>query len=711
MSASLKAQSHFLETPDMETMRKILRVLGIAAGLLAALFVVAIAVLFAMFDEAAIKGELMRQVEAQTGRSLQIDGELSLSVWPDVAVRIGRVTLSEVGGKGEFAALQSARVAVAVMPLLGKRLEARHVEIDGLALTLIKRKDGTLNISDLAGGREKTSEVEAERPAGAASEPLRIEVAGVALRNARLTWRDEAVDKVTELSNLDFTSGRLFGDLATKSFAVEKLALAMRGKTAEDGFELSLAVPDLKLSDGSVAGNSLDMQATLQGAQRKLVAKIALNGATGSADRWAVDQFSFDLDATFGEAVLKARLNSPLAYEVAAQTLALEKLAGALDVTSPALPMKQLKLPLTGRLRVDLAKQSADLVLDTKFDESAIGLKLAVDKFSPLMLGFGLDIDRLNVDRYLPPAANNGAGEKGRKPAGASDGKEGKIDLAALQGLNVQGKLNVGQLQVNNLKLRRLAARIALLDGRLDVSPISAGLYGGTLDGSLRATAETNQFAVKQKLDGISIQPLLKDLLGKDPLEGRGSVSLDLQTQGATVSALKKALAGQAALSLSDGAVNGINVAKLLREVKAGLSNKSVTTTASAVEKTDFSALSASFRIAGGVAHNDDLKLTSPFLRMSGGGDIDIANERIDYLAKVSVVNTSTGQQGKSLAVLKGVTVPLRLRGPFSELAYSLELGDLVEDLAKAKLDENKEQIKAKVVEKLGDQLKGLFGR
>jgi AsmA protein len=227
----------------------------------------------------------------------------------------------------------------------------------------------------------------------------------------------------------------------------------------------------------------------------------------------------------------------------------------------------------------------------------------------------------------------------------------------------------------------------------------------------LRATAGTNQFAVKQKLDGISIQPLLKDLLGKDPLEGRGSVSLDLQTQGATVSALKKALAGQAALSLSDGAVNGINVAKLLREVKAGLSNKSVTTTASAVEKTDFSALSASFRIAGGVAHNDDLKLTSPFLRMSGGGDIDIANERIDYLAKVSVVNTSTGQQGKSLAVLKGVTVPLRLRGPFSELAYSLELGDLVEDLAKAKLDENKEQIKAKVVEKLGDQLKGLFGR
>lgn len=690
---------------------KMLRVLGIAVGVLAALFAVAIAVLYAMFDEQAMKGELTRQIEARTGRTLRIDGALGLSVWPDVALRIGHVTLSEVGGKAEFAALSSARVAVAVIPLLSKRLEARHIDIDGLALTLIKRKDGTLNFSDLAGSSEKPAEVEAERPAATASEPRRIDVAGLALRNARLTWRDEAADKVSELSNLDFSSGRLFGDMATKSFELEKLALSTRGKTGEDAFELSFSVPNLKLSGDSVAGKSVELQATLQGGQRKLVTKMALNGVSGTTERLAVEQFVFALDATSGEAAIKAQLNSPLTYTADGRMLALEKLAGAVDIVSPALPMQQLKLPLAGHLGVNLGKQAAELVLATRFDDSAIGLQLTVDKFSPLAFGFCLDIDRLNVDRYLPPAAKDRAVAKSGPPAGVAGSKEGKIDLSALKGLNVRGKVNIGQLQLHHLKLSRLAARIAVLDGRLDIAPISAALYGGSLNGSLSATAENQQFAVKQQLDGISIQPLLKDLLGKDPLEGRGSVSLDLSTRGATVSALKKGLGGTAALSLKDGAVNGINVAKLLREIKAGLGNKSVTTTASAVEKTDFSALAASFRIAGGVAHNDDLKLNSPFLRMSGSGDIDIGSERIDYLAKVSVVNTATGQQGKDLAALKGLTVPLRLRGPFSEIAYSLELGDLVEDLAKAKLDENKEQIRAKVVEKLGDQLKGLFGR
>jgi AsmA protein len=92
-----------------------------------------------------------------------------------------------------------------------------------------------------------------------------------------------------------------------------------------------------------------------------------------------------------------------VAADIAAQTLALEKLAGSIDLANPKMPMKQLKLPLSGNLRADLAKQSAALDLGTRFDESKIALKLKVAKFAPLALGFDLDIDTLNVDKYLPP--------------------------------------------------------------------------------------------------------------------------------------------------------------------------------------------------------------------------------------------------------------------------------------------------------------------
>jgi AsmA protein len=131
---------------------------------------------------------------------------------------------------------------------------------------------------------------------------------------------------------------------------------------------------------------------------------------------------------------------------------------------------------------------------------------------------------------------------------------------------------------------------------------------------------------------------------------------------------------------------------------------KTTTVAASSAEKTDFSELSASFRINAGVAHNDDLQMKSPLLRLTGNGDIDIGEDRVDYLAKISVVNTTTGQQGKDLAKLKGVTIPLRMRGPYAQISYSLELGNVVEEVVK-------EQIKEKAKTQLGDKLKGLFGR
>ncbi|HMV01341.1 MAG TPA: AsmA-like C-terminal region-containing protein, partial [Rhodocyclaceae bacterium] len=174
----------------------------------------------------------------------------------------------------------------------------------------------------------------------------------------------------------------------------------------------------------------------------------------------------------------------------------------------------------------------------------------------------------------------------------------------------------------------------------------------------------------------------------------------------------KKALAGSASVALRDGAIKGINLAKTLRDLKGKLGAKqSSTADADGREKTDFSELTASFRIAGGVAHNDDLAMKSPFLRLGGNGDIDIGNDRLDYLAKVSVVDTAKGQEGKDLDHLKGLTVPVRLHGPFDKLAYKLELGDLIGQAAKAQVEAKKEEVKAKAEDKLKGKLKGLFGK
>lgn len=629
----------------MSVMRKIAVVFAVLFALLA----VAAGVVYALFDAEAIKRQIAEQVAAKTGRVLTIGGDVGLSIWPELAVRAGRVSLSEADGKTDFAAIDSLRVAVAVMPLLSGRLEAREIEIDGLALTLIKRRDGSLNIDDLLAGQKEKPAGEAKPAAAESSQPLQVDIAGLVLRNARFTWRDQTTGKTTQLSSIDFSTGRLQADSAAATLAIDALKLATRGSSGDDSFEFAIDMPAIRL-----AGQ---------------------------------------------------RLETPF--------------SGNLGLVSSKLPMRSLKLPLSGKLAVDLAKSSASLGLDTRLDESKIGLQLAVERFSPLFFNFDLKIDQLNVDRYLPPKPSASAGQAtptgGEAPI-AKGKADDAIDLSALNALNFRGRVAIGQLQAQGLKVSALDARIAAANGRLDISPMTARLYGGSLDGALGVNARGNVLTVRQKLAGIDIRALMKDAIDKEPLEGRGSLSLDVNTRGANADALKRALAGQAALELRDGAVRGVNVGKMLRDAKAVLkSGQAGSATASTTEKTDFSELTASFRIAGGVARNDDLAMKSPLLRLGGAGDIDIGNSRIDYLAKVSIVDTAQGQAGKELAELRGITIPIRLRGPFDKLSYSLEVGDLLKDAAKAKVEEKKQELKQKanekLQEKLGGKLQGLFGK
>ena len=680
---------------------KAVRILGITVGLILALLAAGVGALYALFDGEKIKGELSRVMLEQKQRKLDIAGKLELSVWPEVSIKLGRLTLSEAGGKEEFLALDSARVAVAVMPLLSKQVQVQRVEVNGLKATLVKRKDGTLNIADLLGGDAKKESAEKVGAGGTASTPLQIDIAGIKVANAQFTWRDEKSGSTTALSNLDLGTGRVQADGAKQTLTIDALSLAAKGKSGADAFELKLDAPKLNVSPEKAGGESLSLTATLAGSGRTVAAKLVLSAVEGNAQALKIGKLVFDLDAKTGETTVKAHLDSPVAANLAAQTVALDKFSGSVDLANPQMPMKQLKLPLSGNLRADLAQQTVALELATQFDESKIATKLKVAKFSPLALGFDLDIDQLNVDKYLPP-----------KKADDKTAKEDKLDFSALKGLDVNGTIRIGALQVSKLKLAKLNAKIAIAGGRLDVAPLTLNLYEGAANGSLSLNAAGNSLALKQNLSGVSINPLMKDLADKDLLEGRGNVALDVTSHGDSVAAMKKALAGSASLSLKDGAIKGINLAQSLRDLKAKLGAKQdATQQAKAGDKTDFSELTASLKIANGVAHNDDLAMKSPFLRLSGAGDIDIGGGQMNYVAKASVVGTSAGQGGKETDQLKGVTVPVRVSGPFDNLAYKIEFGSLVSEAAKAKVEEKKEEIKAKVEDKAKDKLKGLFGK
>ena len=56
-----------------------------------------------------------------------------------------------------------------------------------------------------------------------------------------------------------------------------------------------------------------------------------------------------------------------------------------------------------------------------------------------------------------------------------------------------------------------------------------------------------------------------------------------------------------------------------------------------------------------------------------------------------------------------GITVPVRLSGPYTDLKYKIEFGSLISEGAKQKIESKKEELKSKVQEQLQDRLKGLL--
>jgi len=529
----------------------------------------------------------------------------------------------------------------------------------------------------------------------------------------------EARGEAAGISKLDASlSGSAVLRPKSGEVTAEKLALALTGVQAGNNLELKAEAPRLSLTADKATGDKLTLSAKLTGAKQTLVAQLVLPGVEGTAQAFKTGPMNLDLDLKQGELTVKAKATSPLSGNLQAKQVALPKLALNLIASGPDIPGKTLTGELQGSATVDATKEAVQANLAGKVGDSNLKAKLAVNGFAKPAYGFDADIDQLDVDKYLPPkpasqAKAPGAGAAIVAPAAAAPAagaKEEPLDLSALKGLNATGSLRIGSLKVQNVKSSNVRIDLKAKDGRLDLNPVSANLYQGTLNGNATVNAAgIPAVATRQNLNGVNIAPLLKDAVNFENLEGKGNVALDVTTQGVTVGAMKKALNGTASLNLADGAYRGINVAETIRNAKAALGAvrgkpQPQTQAANTAQKTDFSELKASFQIRNGVAHNEDLTMKSPLLRLSGAGDIDIGNDAINYLAKATVVGTGKGQGGAEADQLKGVTVPVKLSGPLGAPKYEIDYGALATEAAK-------QEVEKKAGDFLQRKLPGLFGK
>lgn len=720
-------------------MNKYLKYGLFAAGGVAIIAVGGASYIAATFDPNQYKPQIIKAVKDRTHRDLKLGGDIALTFFPSIGATVDKVSLSEAGSDKSFVSLDNASVSLALLPLLSKQVVVNEIALNGVKLNLIKYKNGTTNIDDLLGeGKTPNKDQPAPtKPAATSSSapPVKLDIASINIVNTELGYRDESSGAQYSIKNLDLRTGRIANGVKSPvEFSAQIVAnqpktdLAIKAKTELtidlDKNSYQLAGLNLQAKGNAAGISNLDLQASGD-AGANLGNKtfnthqltLSVSGKQGAND-FEVKLDSPRIEATgdkfSGEKLqLTAKLKG--ANDISA-TLSLPAIAGtakafgsksltlSMDAKGDALPGKHVSSKMNGSFAYDGDKQNFSVDLAGGLLQSKVKAMVAVSNFAKPFIRFNADVDQFDADLYFPPAPKQ---QGGSAPAGSGNGTtpEKPFDLSGLKQLNLDGKLHIGSLKAANVKSNNINITVKAHNGIVNVSPFSAKLYNGGLNGSItiNAAQTTPSFAVKQNLTGINIGPLLKDAANFGSLEGKGNVAINVTTRGNTVSALKKALGGNANVNLADGAIKGINIAKKLREAQAMFGKGGGTTQTQAAdqnEKTDFSSLKASFKIANGVAHNDDLALLSPLLRVTGGGDINIGQDSLNYVTKAKLVGSLKGQGGQS--DLSGVTVPVRLSGPYSNLKYSLDFGAMIGEAAKQK-------VKTKLQDQLKEGLKGLF--
>jgi AsmA protein len=547
----------------------------------------------------------------------------------------------------------------------------------------------------------------------------------VDMENQQYALSDLAFTTLAEGKTLPFTQADIAlnadvqADLSKQLVTISDLVLTAKTNNDKQSIDATLSgqvnsnlatqqtvIEDLKLNadiaDPALPGEKAKLELT-----SKVTADMKQETVTLSALALQLQELMLEADIKASN-ILSDKLG--FAGSVNIKPFSLRKLAKDMNIELPemadssTLETVALSSELEGSTNHINAKQ-----LNLTFDQSKLTGQLAINNFSKPAFNFALKLDQIDADRYLPPVEESTAKTK---PATTSEtaAKAGTdaLPLDSLRQINAKGSIDIGKMKATGMTSENIHVTINAADGLVKLSPMRADLYQGKYNGnvSLDARGDKLKLSLDESVKGVQAEPLLNDIAGEAKITGTANANAKLAGTGATVAEIKQTLTGNGGFSFTDGALKGINIAESIRKAKAALSGQKLADSGEPVQ-TDFSALSGTFTATNGVIDNQDLALKSPLLRISGAGQASLPKETINYSLKVAVVGTISGQGGKELAELKGLTIPVKIGGTFSEPKPTVDLASMVQDKAKEELKAKAEE---KIKEKLGGDLGGLLG-
>ncbi|HEV2009256.1 MAG TPA: AsmA family protein, partial [Burkholderiales bacterium] len=165
----------------------------------------------ATFDPNQYKPQIVQAVKDKTQRILKLDGNIKLSLFPSIGATLDKASLSERASDREFAGADDLHVALKLIPLLSKQVVVDAIEAKNLRANLVRFKDGKTNIDDLTGGGDTSAST-----AKSGEPQVKIEIDHVTLKNATVTYTDQAAGAKYAISKLNLKTGRIANGVPSK---------------------------------------------------------------------------------------------------------------------------------------------------------------------------------------------------------------------------------------------------------------------------------------------------------------------------------------------------------------------------------------------------------------------------------------------------------------------------------------------------------------
>lgn len=646
----------------MKTLGKLIVILLLLVVLAAGLIP-----LFVSIDDVVAK--INESVKNSTGRELSIAGEKHFSVIPSLVLTLEDVRFSNMpgGSAKEMATMKKLDVHIPWLSIFSGDLVVDKFVIEQPAILLETNKQGVNNWTfPKTAGKSAAEQGQAESNDGGSGgtklpESFDINLGDIEIKNGVLTI-------------IDHTSG--------DSKKLEKLGL-------------DIELPSLR--------KPLQVKGTVT-----YMAQTFNLTTTVETPAKAIENSPFNVELDLDSELLKLNYKGEVKNGG-------KQVAGHLALLTDSVKklLKWQNIPLQAKhsafnrfsLDADIAMDGNVIGfdgLDAKFDALAFKGKSQITLGKVATVELDLDLGELDLNPYLPkPASNTPPPSDG--PAEPIVWDDTPIDLAGLNAVNADIKIKSTALRARDIKLGANQFSLKLSGGRLDLKMEKFNAYEGSGTGQVVVNAKTKPYRIDTRfdLDGIDANPLLIDAAKFDKLLGKGSIDWQLTTSGQSQKDFVESLNGKFGINLADGAVKGVNLAAIARSAQnlmtGNLSGVSLDKDFDAAEKTDFASMQASFDFTNGVGVNKDMAMLNPFVEVTGAGQLDLVKTNIDYKVKAKLVASMEGQAsntGKS-----GLTIPIKIKGPFHQVKVRPDISSGAKDKAKDKL---KDTVK--------DKFKDLFG-